>query len=427
MLKKHKNKYKQVSYNEIKIQNDWKNNQIRWFKYNVQITNTIEVEVECLRRFKKDFDKHAVKLFKSNQILKNVKLEKRINKSNSRITKFTNVLHHNLLDGTDVRQLCKKYEISKSLFYNLLKIYKDYKKLKFFNFDRLILKDTKPKKSNYKYSNKQVNIMRERYFNYSYAEFVVHASIMQVLFELKYEYPTDEFKTLSYRTLYNKLKADERYSNKEYKPRKYHESRKKYIPVGYVQFDLKIIGPKETHFNKRLIFATLKDEGSKLIYGEFIPLGTAENAVKVLLNGINFFKELKIEIKRIRTDNAMMFIKKNNKVSNFKKINFIHDNSFHELLKKHHIDHEKIPLGQSEANGTIEAYHRTLDRELLVKIDQCKTFEEIAELYANYIEWYNFQRYHTNSIYNYDKRIPKYLKPIDFIKYLNELEEMNLL
>lgn len=43
--------------------------------------------------------------------------------------------------------------------------------------------------------------MQEHYYNYSYAEFVLHAFIMQILFKLKYKYSTGKFKILSYRTL----------------------------------------------------------------------------------------------------------------------------------------------------------------------------------------------------------------------------------
>lgn len=423
-----KSNLKKLSKNEIRNKNNWKYNLIHSFKYNQPTTNTIEVDKELLRKFKNEIwafmsKKIDPKNINSKEQEKEAKLVKR---SYDRIFTFANILDDKYNTNKSVVSLCKKHRMCKSTYYEILEKYKIWTNSKFYSFNNFLLKSTKPKTIRYRYTHYQIKLMCDFYFNYVYSNFKVKPSIMQIVNELKFERNPEIFSKLSYTTAHKYIKQDERYAKfKQYNFKIKHDRRKKYISTGCIQFDLKIVGIKETHFRTPLIFASMKDESSKLVYGRFILCGSAEEAVRVLYEGYDYFEELGMKIKRIRTDNAMMFMERKSNVSNYKKTNFINCNLFYKFLREKNITHERIPLGQSEANGTIERFHRTIDMEFLPIIEECKTLQEVSEKYNEFIDWYNYQRYHTNSIHEYDPRIAKYIKPIDFFNELIKLENAN--
>lgn len=424
MLKNSKKQKIKESINQIRSKNQWKN-PIRFFKNEIKTKNTKEVELTCLTKFKNKFFSYVSHKNKNQELWNKdcVIYKKNLSKSFIRATKFSNVLEHFFKEGGNIRNLCKQYRISKSLFYSFYHKYNIWKNSRFYSLEKFVTNSTKPFSLQYKYSNHQRKTVCDKYFNYTYSGFKVQASIMQVVNELKFEYKTKEFKNLSYSTAHKFIKNDERYINyRKYDYKIEHKRRKRYIPAGNFQFDLKIIGRKETHFNTPIVIASLKDESSKMVYGRYIPFATAEKAIDVLKNGYEYFEELGLKIKRIRTDNAMMFYQKQNKASNYKKINFINENLFYQFLREKNIKHERIPIGQSESNGTIERYHRTIDMELLKVINSCKSLDQVDKVIKDFVDWYNFQRYHTNSIYESDARISKYIKPIDFLNKLLYLE-----
>lgn len=81
----------------------------------------------------------------------------------------------------------------------------------------------------------------------------------------------------------------------------------------------------------------------------------------------------------IRTDNGPQFVSK----------------AFGELCEKRKVTHERIPPKTPNLNAYIEAFHATLERDLLSKEDFA-TFQEAFDAVANYISFYNNRRLHRN-------------------------------
>ena len=83
----------------------------------------------------------------------------------------------------------------------------------------------------------------------------------------------------------------------------------------------------------------------------------------------------------IRTDNGPQFVSK----------------AFGELCERRAITHERILPKAPNLNAYIEAFHATLERDLLSKEDFA-TFQEAFDAVANYISFYNNRRLHRSLV-----------------------------
>lgn len=184
-----------------------------------------------------------------------------------------------------------------------------------------------------------------------------------------------------------------------------HPLRKWTIDVGKIQMDVKVLGPNETKFKKYIYILDAKDEQSKLYWSKLLIDQSKEEILVGLIECINFYKEHGIDIKRIRTDNAMIF----------KKTNVVNTGAFNKICSNFGIEHEFIPKRQPECNGVIERQHRILDMEFKKCIDSCNSIQDVALKLSMWTENFNTNRYHTYTDLRYQKKQYLY-RPIEWIK-----------
>lgn len=96
----------------------------------------------------------------------------------------------------------------------------------------------------------------------------------------------------------------------------------------------------------------------------------------------------------IRTDNGPQFVSK----------------KFGDFCEEHGVTHERIPPKTPNMNAYIEAFHATLERDLLGK-ERYETFEEAYQALHSYIQFYNNRRMQRNL----GKR-----SPASFMKWVEE-------
>ena len=144
----------------------------------------------------------------------------------------------------------------------------------------------------------------------------------------------------------------------------------KYIESGHVQLDLKILGIKENELKEKIAIFNMIDTSSRFVYSPVLEDQSTSSVMKHLRIGYQYFKNNKIHIKSIETDNAMMF----------KGTNFIHYNEFRKFCLDNKILKRLIPLGQLQCNGCIERFHKTIDDCCLNEfreLDHLKKFKKL--------------------------------------------------
>ena len=86
-----------------------------------------------------------------------------------------------------------------------------------------------------------------------------------------------------------------------------HPKRTKYIELGHIQLDLKILGIKENGLKEKIAIFNMIDTSSRFVYSAVLEDQSTSSVMKHLRIGYQYFKNNKIHIKSIQTDNAMMF------------------------------------------------------------------------------------------------------------------------
>lgn len=222
------------------------------------------------------------------------------------------------------------------------------------------------------------------------------------------------YSQLSLRIVCKIINEDIRNTNNINRSKMKHRTRFYNMPFGNLQMDLKIIGAKESPTKKRITIFDAKDEQSKLYYMEIVPDASTSSLLVATKNMINYFNnELGLKIKRIRTDNAMMF----------KQNNFVRSFPYNDLLASYNIVNQKIPIGQPECNGVIERQHLILDKEFLPLINSSDNLETLNIKAKDFVHKFNFERYHFYTFLMYDKNynslVQKYFIPINFYHSFN--------
>ena len=295
----------------------------------------------------------------------------------------------------------------KSTFYSYLDKITLWFKTKKFN--GLLLKSKRPKKIHYKYNEK----FRKGVCNQYYDEYW---PIQTIFYHLR---KTKEYEFISMKTIIKMIWDDPR-NDREKKIKKVikHPLRHYNLAFGNLQMDLKIVGRKQSPTGKPIIIFDAKDEQSKLLYMQLIRSQTMESLLQAVRNMIDYFRtNFNMKILRIRTDNAMVF----------KSNNFVHSENYANLLNKHNIEKQHIPLGQPECNGVIERHHETLDKELIKQIGKFDSYETIAKKIANYMHFHNFERAHQykflEKVKGYETFASRLFIPVDFYNMSVELNQ----
>ena len=216
------------------------------------------------------------------------------------------------------------------------------------------------------------------------------------------------FEDISLKTVCEYIKRHPMFIQQKKRVKIKHPLRKWDIDVGNIQLDVKVIGIKDTVMRRKIYVLDAKDQQSKLYWCKLIKTQTKQEMLDGLKEMINFFNGYGVEIKNLRTDNAMVF----------KKTNWVSLGEFNRMLEEYNINHEFIPLGQPECNGVIERQHRILDEEFVKHNYLIKDFDEYEKRLMEYQEYFNNKRFHRYSFMHDDDNL---YTPVEFLrKYLYE-------
>lgn len=307
------------------------------------------------------------------------------------IAKENNISYHKALSKDfkkRKRQNYKDKNFHKSMFYEyiyeikliLLKISKKYN----WNpnqqtFSKLIIKPTIPKNPNRKFNEIFVKKIADMF--YIRKEFVKNR--INIFYEVN-----KENNLISYKSVCRIINNDDRNLNKlKIENTIKHPLRTWTTDIGKIQMDVKVYGYTETKFKQNIYILDAKDEQSKIYWSKLLITQSKDEILDGLNECIEFYKKHGIKIKRIRTDNAMVF----------KKTNVVKSGEFDKICSLNNIEHQFIPKKQPQSNGCIERHHQILDKEFLPCIDDCSTINEISEKLQKYTYYFNNQRCH---IYN---------------------------
>lgn len=119
------------------------------------------------------------------------------------------------------------------------------------------------------------------------------------------------------------------------------------------------------------------DTSSRFVYSAILEDQSRSSVMKHLRIGYQYFKNNKIYIKSIQTDNAMMF----------KGTNFIHYNEFRKFCADNKILKHLIPLGQPQCNGCIEGIHKTINDCCLNEFREARSFEKIQKIVNKFMTY----------------------------------------
>lgn len=270
-------------------------------------------------------------------------------------------------------------------------------------FDPIVNKVTTPKNCNYKYTAEQVKDICDRFYKPKYKWKINRLNIWLRARKEK------EFKDISLSTVCLYIKRDSRNMKLNKKKAKVkHPLRTWDIDLGNIQLDIKVVGPNENHWKRNLYIMDAKDEQSKVYWQKLLKYQTKEEMLIGVKEMINFYKKSNIKVKRVRTDNAMVF----------KKTNFVQTGEFNKLLASKGIEHQFIPIRQPECNGVVERQHQTLDHEVIESFSKIESLEDLQEHLNEWQEYFNHERYHTYTFIKDSKEC--YQIPMEFVKKYNK-------
>ena len=175
-------------------------------------------------------------------------------------------------------------------------------------------------------------------------------------------------------TLRKILSKDKRFRPKRKSPPKDHPFRKKPKPSGHLQMDIKVFGRKQNGLNTYVYSFDTIETQTRIPHSVILEKADIQNVMKIVEETKSFYERLGIKIKLIRTDNAMMF----------KETNFVNSSEFNNFCRRNNIIHQFTPLGIPQANGCVERYHRTLDDELVPKLQKLINKKEMNECFKRY-------------------------------------------
>ena len=121
------------------------------------------------------------------------------------------------------------------------------------------------------------------------------------------------------------------------------------------------------------------DDHSRLAYTELHRDATAPTVVGFLERALAFYAAHGITAKRLQTDNAFAYTK---------------NTALAALLTEHHITHRTTPPRWPQANGKVERYQQTLQREWAYALEYASSESRRASL-PHWLRHYNERRTHS--------------------------------
>jgi len=273
-------------------------------------------------------------------------------------------------------------------------------------------KSTRPKTIHEKYQASTKQKICNLYFSYDETDpnkFQNFTTFWGKLINREILSNIEDLSSMTQKTLRKILSKDPRYKHKPIKPQKNHPFRDKPKSSGHAQMDLKIFGEKQTGLGRFIASFDCVCTQSRVPFSDIVDPANSKNLMIALEEARKFYESLGIKLTLIRTDNAMFF----------RRNNFVVGDLFNDWCKLHHIHHQFIPLGEPEADGCVERYHRDMDDILVPKLVHLYDVKSISECVRKFSHWATFERYvHFNEL----KDLPvnkQYMKPIDAIKFFN--------
>ena len=281
----------------------------------------------------------------------------------------------------------------------------------YISFREHLYKATVKKDNDYIYSPHLRKIICDYYYEQKEIYFINKTTMWLKLVNKEIFSKFFDFTNLSFLTLRRILLEDERaWPKNVMNISKDHPFRNKPKPIGGIQIDLKIFGRLQTGLGKYIYSIECIETSSRVAWGIPLEKPDTKNVMEAIVEIIDFFESLGIKVKKIRTDNPMMF----------KNINFVHSNEFNEFCKAKNIIHDFSYLGEPECNGCVERLHLTYDHELVEALKKARDFSDIKRIFKRFFYYYNYERYlHYNELKNlaYKKR---FMKPIDALAFFKK-------
>lgn len=283
----------------------------------------------------------------------------------------------------------------------------------YISFREHLYKSTCKKTNQCVYPLKAKLMIRDYYFNAKETYFINKTTMWQKLINKEIFADVCDFTNMSLKTLLNILNEDQRmWPKKQPNKSKDHPFRNKPKPIGGVQIDMKVFGRKQTGIGKYVYSIECIETSSRIAWG--LPLRKPDtfHAMRAIKEIIDFFESLNIKVRKIRTDNAMMF----------KNINFVHSNEFNEFCKKKGIVHEFTYLSEPQGNGCVEKLHLTYDQELEASLKKVKGYDDIESTFRKFFFYYNYERYlHYKELKDlpYKKQFMKPINALSFFRNYN--------
>jgi hypothetical protein len=113
------------------------------------------------------------------------------------------------------------------------------------------------------------------------------------------------------------------------KPYRKHRLQKYLLPLGHLQFDIKVIGACDNKFNLNIYCIDMVDERSGMVYGKASLSYPKQLIINVIKDAYKYFSSFFI-ISRIRTDHALTF----------KRTEALHTGEFNDLLTSMNTNHQ---------------------------------------------------------------------------------------
>lgn len=289
------------------------------------------------------------------------------------------------------RKICWKYSnnkeftiLVKSNFSSRTTFYK-WAKIFFYwfyqnkNNDFLLFKSRKPLKINYYYkfedSQKLINYFIQYKNNYGIGVFHFHY-ILKIIDDTRF----NNLPKPNIKTIYKWLKR----FNLNFPKRKVKKNHPRYEvkEVGLLQTDVKVISKYITGDIQNWYILDYIDEKSRIVYSYPSKEATIYDLKIATVKALRFYKNLGINVSRIRTDNGIIYTNISGK-KNMRNLRFTN------FCKENGIVHETTPFRSPQSNGKIERFHRNWSNLFEVKSFLNNDFAFFQELVTSFQNYYN--------------------------------------
>lgn len=347
--------------------------------------------------FTKKFNKLSNCFLNENNT--NIVLCNNIYKTKLILRTIKNTISFCLINKISIRKYFRdkshKPMIKKSSFYQWIKKIIKFSKINKNNFLKFVLMSKRPKNIKYLYSKDERKQIADIFFKKpSFKNNFQTFNKFNVWFKVRTDnknFWNDKFRKIGLATTAKIINQDKRNTKQAKTFSKHKHPKRQYkLPIGYVQLDLKIIGPTETDLNQNIYIFDAIDEESNYYYNKVIKFKTEDEILKATKIMLDFYKSKGIKVKRIRTDNA----------PEFKESIFDERGKFHKFLTDNNIIHEFILPRNPQQNGKIERVHRVIDDELLPWIKTFKSLDKYKKAIEMFRNNFNTIRKRKYDLYN---------------------------